>query len=154
MARPWRRSVEVPGSQKRRDVETSPGAPCVVPSLQMVLIRRSGLSKQWDPLPSSLCDLSSKEATQSLAPLLLGCLGQTTLDCVLTTMIWQNHSNKETNPRLTRQAEQRTQSIWNQWKTTQSYQHKNNLNSKLRIFARSKFAMQHLASQNLQVRIR
>ena len=59
------------GSQKRRDVETSPRAPCVVPSLQMVLMRRSGLSKQWDLLPSSLCDLSSKEATQSLGQLSL-----------------------------------------------------------------------------------
>ena len=55
------------GSQKRREVETSPRAPCVVSSLQMVLIRHSGLSKHWDPLPSSLCDLSSKEATQCLA---------------------------------------------------------------------------------------
>ena len=43
----------------------------------------------------------SKEATQSLAPLLLACLGQATLACVLTTVIWQNLSNKETNPMLT-----------------------------------------------------
>ena len=40
--------------------------------------------------PSSLFDLSSKEATQSLAPLFLGCLAQATLDCVLTTVIWKN----------------------------------------------------------------
>ena len=89
------------GSQERRDVETSPRAPCVVPS-QMVLMRRSGLSKQWDLLPSSLCDLSSKEATQSLGQLLLGCLGEATHGCVLTTKIWQNISNKETNPTVTR----------------------------------------------------
>ena len=84
--------------QRRRDVETSPRAPCVVPSLQMVLIRQSGLSKQWNPLPSSLCDLSSKQATLSLASLLLGCLAQATLDCVLTTVVWQNLSTKRNEP--------------------------------------------------------
>ena len=85
-------------NQRRRDVETSPTTPCVVPSLQMVLIRQSGLSKQWDPLPSSLCDLSSKQATLGLASLPLGCLGQATLDCVLTTVVWQNLSTKRNEP--------------------------------------------------------
>ena len=37
----WR--SQVCGGQKRRDAETSPRAPCVVPSLQMVPIRQSGL---------------------------------------------------------------------------------------------------------------
>ena len=83
---------------------------------------------------SSHCDLSSKEATQSLAPLLLGCLGQATLDCVLNTVIWQNLSNKETNPILTdpttKQRTLRASEI--NAKPIKSHQHQYHHNSKLR----------------------
>ena len=86
------------GAVARNDVMLRPvPEPHVVPCLQLVLIGRSELSKQWVPLASSLSDLTSKEATQSLAPHLLGCLGQATVDCVLTSVIWQNLSNKTTN---------------------------------------------------------
>ena len=53
-------------ARKRRDVETSQRAPGVVPSLQTLLVRQSGLSKQWDALPSLLCDLSLQRSHAEL----------------------------------------------------------------------------------------